>query len=189
VTPPTPRGVLPSNVDQPRARPVWRVTQSPWLIAALTFITFNLYAIWWLGRTWAQIKSEDGDAAKRPVWHALAMLVPIYGYFRFYAHMRAIAVLAPKAAGLQPGAMTVAWMMVNAVDYVGSRPESPFWLLLVSSALGGALIGWAQHALNATWASLPGGAVLGQPHPLHWVLIALMSVVYLLAFVGSTIPL
>src|SRR6185503_6026260 len=82
--------VLPSNLSagsttEPKT---WRAIQSPWLVGALVIATFNLYAMWWLGRTWWQLKQEDGDAGKHPVWHALAMLVPIYGYFRFHAHMR-----------------------------------------------------------------------------------------------------
>jgi hypothetical protein len=174
---------------QSAAPPAWRVIQSPWLIGALTFATFNLYAIWWLGRTWAQLKHEHNDPRMRPVWHALAMLVPFYGYFRFHAHMRTIARLAPPSAevGAQPGAMTLAWAMVNAVDYAASRPETPFALLLLSAALGGALFGWAQHVLNATWRALPGGGVQGRAHPLHWVLMVGMSLLYGLAYLGSSL--
>lgn len=187
VEPPPAQGVLVSNVDQPRAAPVWRVTQSPWLIAALTFTTFNLYGIWWLGRTWAQFKRELDDPTKRPVWHALAMLVPIYGYTRFYVHMRTMARLAPASVGVQPGAMTLAWVLVNVVDYTSSRPEAPLWLLLVSAGLGAALFGWAQHVLNTTWRALPGGAVPGHAHPFHWVVMTSMSLLYVLTFIGTSL--
>lgn len=182
--------VLPSNVEAPGnvERPaVWRVTQSPWLIGALVFATLNLYALWWLGRTWSQIKQEDGDARKRPVWHALAMLVPIYGYFRFHAHMRAIAQLARVPIGLEPGPMTLAWAVLNVLGYFAGRPEVPFWLAVLAAALGGALFGWAQAALNATWRSLPGGAVSGRPHPLHWIILAVVGLISALAGLGTLV--
>src|SRR2546423_13224000 len=109
--------VLPSNVGSSPSRPeppAWRAVQSPWLVGALVVATFNLYALWWLGLTWWQLKQEDGDSGKRPVWHVLAMLVPVYGYFRFHAHMRTISRLAatPEAKStLSPGAMTTAWIV------------------------------------------------------------------------------
>jgi len=163
--------------------PAWRVAQSPLLIAALVVATFNLYALWWLGRTWWQLKQEDGDATKRPVWHALAMLVPIYGYFRFHAHMRTIVGIAatPEArAILGPGTMTVAWIVINVLSgAAGTRVDAPGWLLFLASALCGALLGWAQYGLNAAWRSLPGGALVGRAHPLHWVLIGLGALLYI----------
>ena len=185
-TPSRRRGeVLPSNVDTTEAEPAtWRVTQSPWLIGLLVFATLNLYAIWWLGRTWSQIKHEDGDTGKAPYWHALAMLVPIYGYFRFHAHMRAIAGLARVPIGLEPGTMTLAWAVLNVLGYFAGRPEVPFWLAMLAAALGGALFGWAQAALNATWRSLPGGAVKGHPHPLHWIILMLVTLIYIVALLG-----
>jgi hypothetical protein len=183
---PTPAGVLPSNVSTAApAERKWRAIQSPWLVGALVIATFNLYAMWWLGRTWWQIKQEDGDTGKRPVWHALAMLVPIYGYFRFYAHMRTIARMAatPEArATIGPGAMTVAWIVINVLSgTAGTRIEAPGWILLLASVLCGALIGWGQHGLNAVWTSLPGTTVRARMHLLHFALLAFGALMYLAA--------
>lgn len=57
-------------------------------IFALSIISFGLYLFYWLYRTWEQYRQHTG-ANVYPVWHALAMLVPIYGWFRFYAHCKA----------------------------------------------------------------------------------------------------
>jgi len=176
--------VLPSNVDAPALErtPTWRAVQSPLLVGALVIATFNLYGMWWLGRTWWQLKQEDGDAGKHPVWHALSMLVPIYGYFRFYAHMRGIVGVAatPEArAALQPGAMTVAWIVVNVLGgTAGARVDVPASVLVLAIALSGALLGWAQHGLNAAWRSLPGGVVSARAHPLHWLLLVIGLFLY-----------
>jgi hypothetical protein len=172
-------------VEAVEQAPRWRAVQSPWLIGALIVATFNLYALWWLGRTWWQLKQEDGDEGKRPLWHALAMLVPIYSWFRFHAHMRTIVGIAatPEArAVLGPGAMTVAWIVINVLSGVaGTRLDAPVWTLILASVLCGALLGWAQHGLNAAWRSLPGGSVAARVHPLHWLLIGLGIGLYLLA--------
>jgi hypothetical protein len=179
-------GILPSNIGDSAVERTrdWRAAQSPWLIGALVIATFNLYAMWWLGRTWWQLKQEDGDAGKHPVWHALAMLVPIYGYFRFYDHMRTIARIAvtPEArAILGPGAMTVAWIVINVLSGTAGTSNAPGWMLVLASVLCGALLGWAQHGLNATWRSLPGGAVSARAHPVHWLLLALGGLLYVSA--------
>lgn len=57
-------------------------------IFALSIISFGLYLFYWVYRTWDQYREHTG-ANVYPVWHALAMLVPIYGWFRFYAHCKA----------------------------------------------------------------------------------------------------
>ncbi|MBV9171348.1 MAG: hypothetical protein JOZ81_14825 [Chloroflexi bacterium] len=184
--------VLRGNVDEPALlrEPVWRAIQSPFFVALLVFATFTLYAYWWLGRTWWQIKQEDGDAGKRPFWHALAMLVPVYGYFRFHAHMRAIASIArtPEArAALSPGATTVAWIIINILVGAASAPL-PLWLTILASGLGAALIGYAQNALNMAWLSLPGGTRPARGHPLHWLLLVLGAILYVSVIVASVSP-
>ena len=57
-------------------------------IFALSVVSFGLYLFYWVYRTWEQYREHTG-ANVYPVWHALAMLVPIYGWFRFYAHCKA----------------------------------------------------------------------------------------------------
>ncbi len=66
----------------------WRRTRPIWLVVLLSIATFGLYPYWWFYATWRELKLEVDDPRMRPVWHALAIaLVPIYNYFRFYAHM------------------------------------------------------------------------------------------------------
>jgi hypothetical protein len=188
------RGMLSSNVESeqppvaaPPREPTWRVVQSPLLVAALVFASFALYSYWWFGRTWWQIKQEDGDRGKRPVWHALAMVVPIYQLFRFHAHMRAIVAIAatPEArAALSPGTMTLAWIVVNVLAGVTAVVPAPIWVSILAIALGAALIGYAQSGLNAAWLSQPGGARRARIHPLHWLVLLVGLAVYVNAAIA-----
>ncbi len=191
------RSILPSNVEpEPGAaeikrNPTWRAVQSPWLIAALVIATFNVYALWWLGRTWWQLKQERQDPRMHPGWHVLAMLVPVYGYFRFHAHIRTMAGLAatPEARGiLSAGAMTTAWIVINVLSATTFREDVPAWTSLLALLLSAALLGWAQHGLNAVWQSLPGGAVAGRLHPLHILFLCLGAVLFTLAALASLVP-
>ena len=190
--------VLPTNVEAPQAQapvrqPTWRATHSPWLVAALVIATFSLYALWWLGRTWWQLKQEDQDSGKRPVWHVLAMLVPIYGYFRFHAHMRTIAQLAANdeaSSILNPLAMTVAWIVINLLSTASvMRGDVAIEVPLLVYGLCGALIGWAQYGLNSTWRSLPGGSVRARLNPLHIVLLFFGFVLLSVAVIVPNPPL
>ena len=57
-------------------------------IFALSIISFGPYLFYWRRRTWEQYRRQTG-ANVYPVWHVPAMLVSIYGWFRFYAHCEA----------------------------------------------------------------------------------------------------
>jgi hypothetical protein len=82
----------------------------PWLVALLEFASENTYEIWWYGRTWWELKRARNDPSMRPVWHALALYVPIYGLFRLHAHYRVLSETAAMAGAtdrVSPGLMVV----------------------------------------------------------------------------------
>src|SRR5690349_15102545 len=66
-----------------RRRPVW-------LVAALSIVTFNVYGVGWFGSSCADLAADTRDARMDPVGHALALLVPVYGELRAFAHFREI---------------------------------------------------------------------------------------------------
>lgn len=59
----------------------------PARIVALTLLSSGLYLFFWMYVTWRQYRDHTGQIAY-PVMHALAMLVPIYQFFRLHAHIR-----------------------------------------------------------------------------------------------------
>jgi hypothetical protein len=169
-------GVLRSNLDAfPASRPhPWRRPVPAWLVFALIGLTFGLYAFVWIFTSWRQLKQEQGDDTKHPFWHTLAMFVPIYGFFRFYAHMRAIRQLA-RAAGahtsLLPALALLLWIAFNVLARLGGRGTLGNWLIVAAACGEGALFAWAQTALNRAWSALPGGAVPRHTRPFEWLVL------------------
>lgn len=62
----------------------------------LTFSSYGAYLFYWFYFTWKQYWDHTGNEAY-PVWHALALGVPIYNLFRIYAHAKACRYLAATA--------------------------------------------------------------------------------------------
>ncbi len=171
-----PDGMLPSNVDAfPSVSPhPWRRPVRTWVLFALVGLTFGLYAFVWIFVSWRQIKQEGGDDTKHPFWHTLAMLVPIYGLFRFYAHMRAIRQLARLAGArtnLLPAAALLLWIVCNVLARLGGRGTLGNWLIVAAAFGEGVLFAWAQTALNRAWLALPGGALPVRTPPIDWLLL------------------
>lgn len=85
-------------------------------IALLTVLSGGLYIFYWHYITWKQYHNHfKADNNAYPVWHALALLVPVYGAFRTRAHMRAY-----KEAMLQRGVATAIapWAAVVAMAFL-----------------------------------------------------------------------
>ena len=74
-------------------------------IVVMMALSSGLYFFYWLYVTWKQYQEHTGDEVY-PVWHALTRLVPVYGLFRIYAHMKAFRDLmgsANIASSILPG--------------------------------------------------------------------------------------
>ena len=56
-------------------------------IVLLTVLSAGLYIYYWMYVTWRHYRDHTGELAY-PIWHALALLVPVYNLFRLHAHMR-----------------------------------------------------------------------------------------------------
>ena len=69
---------------------------SPTRIVLLSILSFGLYLLYWLYKTWKHYKEHTGAVAY-PVWHALTLFVPIYSSFRAHAHLRTFGELASRA--------------------------------------------------------------------------------------------
>ena len=60
---------------------------SPTRILVMGVLSYGLYIFYWFYLTWKQYRDHTGQEAF-PIWHALTLLVPIYGLFRIHAHVR-----------------------------------------------------------------------------------------------------
>lgn len=138
-----------------------------WLVAGLTIATFGLYWYWWLGKSWAEMKREVGDPGMDPIGHALAMLVPIYGWFRLHAHFRILNEMLERVGSprrVQPvlaviwaiiaGFLTRAGMRVSGLATDHLTPEGVALAIVLSlfgMLLTGGLLVYGQQALNDYW--------------------------------------
>ena len=59
----------------------------PTRILLMAVLSYGLYLFYWFYLTWKQYRDHTGREAF-PVWHALTLVVPIYGLFRTHAHVR-----------------------------------------------------------------------------------------------------
>ena len=95
-------------------------------IFALSIVSFGLYLFYWLYRTWEQYRQHTG-ANVYPVWHALAMLVPIYGWFRFYAHCKAYRDLMEEQ-GVPHNLNMAPILVILIISTAAWSPVSTQWL-------------------------------------------------------------
>ena len=59
----------------------------PARVILLTLLSSGLYVFYWMYVTWRQYRDHTGEIAY-PVMHALALMVPVYQFFRLHAHIR-----------------------------------------------------------------------------------------------------
>ena len=136
-------------------------------IIALSVISFGIYWIYWMYRTWKQYADHTGEEAY-PVWHGLTQLVPVYGFFRFYAHAGAFKVLMRQRAMQDTlnldllGTIVVVSTIVSiaAGGLSGSSSVSlatrlvAFVIQLATIAVGIGVLCRIQSNLNRYWADV-----------------------------------
>lgn len=177
-----------------------------WLVAALTVATFGLYWYWWVGKSWAEMKREVRDPGMDPIGHALAMIVPIYGWFRLHAHFRIINEMLERVGSprrVEP-LLAVVWaILATAVSRAATRLSSltsgaltpDDVTLTVALSLSGTLliVGWVvygQQALNDYWDRQAGRPLRYRVGVWQWVLLVLggVYVIYdLLTMLGALV--
>lgn len=168
--------------------PILRNRLSIERVALLTLLCNGLYSLYWLYLTWKQYAAHTGAKAY-PVWHALTLLVPVYGLFRLHAHARAYRDLMLQEGvrcTISPGRTVLAAVGMYALGgtalVVGARPLLPeniaavFALGLLSLGLMAWLIAHLQSNVNAYWASVAGDRLRDAPIGVGEVLLAFLGV-------------
>lgn len=171
-----------------RQRPVW-------VTCVLTLATFNLYFLWWLGATWAEMKRERRDPTMHPFWHAVASIVPIYGYFKIHAHFETLKeLLAARGLGsvaMEPDTavgLSILENMCWIAQPVASTVSTPLEYLLVAcgSALPTVIVGRGQASLNAYWRGVAADSAAAREriHWAEWVGLVVLGLLWLLVLLG-----
>lgn len=137
-------------------------------IVVLSAVTSSgLYFYYWLYLTWKQLQGET-KGVHYPVWHALTMLIPIYGLFRLHRHVgvvQALALGAGVTTSLTPGlaVVLVALTWVLGIVSMGAVGLLLLVLNLISFALTTTTMLWVQGALNAYWYKVRGASLQDAP--------------------------
>jgi len=173
--------------ESQRQRPLWAV-------ATLSVCTFGLYLLWWIGASWAEMKRELRDEGMHPFWHAVSMIVPIYGQFRVHAHYATINTMLAAAGAslrLRPGAMVVLVVLFGVLNRI-VREDIPavVWvpLALVATACAAVMVVHGQRGLNAYFQSLPDRTVTPRVHPIEWIVIVVGAIFWILVLIGGFLP-
>ena len=167
-----------------RKRPLWAVF-------LLTAGTLSLYFFLHLGLMWAEMKRARQDASMNPVGHTLAQLVPIYGWFRFHAHVRTLDELLESAGSSQrvaAGPATVVYILISIFTVFSGSELTPDWLILPSYTAYGAFAAWRQRALNAYYDQVSQGTVPERVHAFEWVVMVLGGIFLALVVIGLFAP-
>ena len=145
----------------------------------MTALTFGFYLFYWFYLTWQQYRDYTGKEAY-PVWHALALEVPIYGSFRAHAHARTFRALmwdSGLSSKIKPGWTWVLVLIIPRLSHMGMSlavgmfllsmsPEPLTWggfiaylficlIIWLAMALPAILLWRLQINLNRYWQSLP----------------------------------
>ena len=142
-------------------------------VIVMMALSSGLYLFYWLYITWKQYQEHTGDAVY-PVWHALTRLVPVYGLFRIYAHMRAFRYLMDSAnipSSILPGPIVFIVLMSDLSNVMafllnGQLSEEPvsqamsnfaLTVNILSIAFQAGVLWIVQRNLNVYWMHLNGG--------------------------------
>lgn len=138
-------------------------TLSPLRIIVDVVLSANFYLFYWVYLTWKQLKVQTGRNY-HPVWHALALLVPIYNLFIFWRHVQTIKALQEEA-DLKPfirtGWIFTLWIIGAVIDFQSGRfaevgvGAEAFVVIIAAAFIAGAFVR-AQRGLNAYWVHIGG---------------------------------
>ena len=163
---------------------------SPNRIVVMSILSWSLYLFYWMYLTWKHYRDHTREVAY-PVWHAMAVSVPIYGYFRVHAHARSFKELMTDAGvetTINPS-QVVLWVVVYSLVMGGIEISLLFSseisqgaaisitivvILLVVVVI--AVLQHLQNNLNSYWDSVAGSPVANARIGVGEIVIAVLGV-------------
>jgi hypothetical protein len=119
-------------------------------------LSAGLYLLYWFYLTWKQLAAETNDR-HYPIWHALCLIVPVYGLFRMHAHTRVIRENAERQGitlTMAPGLAVVLLVVSSVLDWTSAEVTgygTVIFLTILSTVLTTTLVVMAQDGLNRYW--------------------------------------
>ena len=145
-------------------------------IILLSVLSMGLYWFYWMYRTWKQYRDHTIEMAAEsgqthyPVWHGLTQFLPVYGFFRYHAHIRQYKDLMVERGvpdTLNLGLLTTVVVINGIVAIAAGTMRSPelysgavlvagVILSVVSLVVSIVVLCVMQSNLNRYWASVDG---------------------------------
>ena len=145
-------------------------------VILVSVISMGLYWFYWMYRTWKQYRDHTLEMAAEtgdhhyPVWHGLTQAVPVYGWFRYHAHIRhykALMVERGVPDTLNLGPLTTVVVVNGIVGILAGAMRSPdlysgavlltgIVLSIVALVVSVVVLCVMQSNLNRYWASVDG---------------------------------
>ena len=174
-------------------------------IIALSIISMGIYWLYWMYRTWAQYRDHTLEQAAEtgqthyPVLHGLTQLLPVYGWFRFHAHIRHYKALMQErgiADSLNLGALTTIVVINVIAGWLGGSIRGSDNDLL--AAIGGIITVVAilvsivilcqiQSNLNNYWDDIGGAPALNARFGKGEILCVALGVLFRLGVIAGFI--
>ena len=122
-------------------------------------------------RTWKQFRDHTPERAATagqqhyPILHGLTQLLPVYGWFRFHAHVREYQALMQErgvADRLNLGTLTTIVVISTLLGWIGGilqeyLPGLGYLLTLIAVVLSITVMVTVQSNLNNYWTAVGGG--------------------------------
>lgn len=145
-------------------------------IILVSIISMGLFWIYWMYRTWKQYRDHTIEMAAEtghphyPVWHGLTQFVPVYGWFRYHAHIRHYRELMVEQGvpdTLNLSLLTTVVVINGIVGILGGTMRSPDLysggvllagsiLSIVALIVSIVVLCFMQSNLNRYWAAVDG---------------------------------
>ncbi len=142
----------------------------------MTVLSYGLYLFYWAFLTWKRYGQNTGEGIS-PSMEALSLAVPVFGWARVAAHVRAHRALAQKAGApwrVGPKRAALAFAIVTALAWtplvlrldgaISFMDAIAFGLLGVAMVAAVAGLLWSlQRDMNGMWSKVQGNKLLDAP--------------------------
>jgi hypothetical protein len=129
----------------------------PLHIIYMSIISSGYYWVYWMFLTWKQLQRETHEN-HHPIWHVIAVGLPIYGLFRTHKHVEVIRDLtlrAGRGSNLVPIVFAFVFGATAGLDVIASGSGVSMLTALLLHVLAlvfdMAILLWAQSDLNNYW--------------------------------------
>jgi hypothetical protein len=118
----------------------------------------------------------------QPIWHALSLFVPGYGYWQVYRHFALIAGLLARVGAktrVDPLSATIG-VILWTLTFLHYSTQPLFALLdAVELAAAAAVVVYGQRALNEYWRARPDTATEDRVLPTDWLALGLAATYFI----------